>query len=338
MLRCILDDMAHTNGHRENGQPGQGKEPKDQAAGSALLPIGQVVMRLQAAFPDVSHSSLRFLEREGLVTPHRTPGGHRLFSPEDVERVRQIKQWQEQRLSLNEIRQRLEARAANPLADLVERLAGELLHADPAAVPDLLQADDLGVPLAVLFQDVLLPVQAEVGHRWEAGDLRVGQEHEITEIVREVITQLSWRHAAEPQGPAILAACAPGEYHDLGLRMVVALLRAQGRQVHFIGSNVDVPFLLEEIRDRLPALVLLSATLPDRLPALRQLLAELQRDPRTRGIPLVVGGGIALVMDAELTQIGAIPMLETNLESAVQRIVHISEQHPVRRDDVVVTA
>jgi DNA-binding transcriptional MerR regulator len=311
---------------------------KGQLERPALSPIGEVVTLLQAEYPDVSHSSLRFLEREGLVSPHRTPGGHRLFTPQDIDRLRQIKHWQEQRLSLNEIRQRLETYAANPVNDLVERLTTELLQGDQAAVPGLLQADDLGIPLTVLFQDVLLRVQTEVGRRWHIGDLRVGQEHEITEIVREAITQLSWRHAAKPQGPPILAVCAPGERHDIGLRMVVAMLRARGRQVHFMGSSVDVPFLLEEIQGRLPAVVLLSATLPARFPALQQLVAELDRDPATRDIPVIVGGGIAQAMDAELTRLGVVPIRETDLASIVDRIVHVSEQQHARRDNVVVTA
>src|ERR687889_2193402 len=79
-----------------------GPDPPD-----ALLSIGSVVAELQRSYPDVSHSSLRFLEREGLITSIRTRGGHRLYSPADVERIRQIKTWQAQRLSLEEIRQRL---------------------------------------------------------------------------------------------------------------------------------------------------------------------------------------------------------------------------------------
>src|SRR5215216_3859398 len=72
-----------------------------------LLSIGSVVAELQRLYPDVSHSSLRFLEREGLIASIRTPGGHRLYSRGDVERIRQIKMWQAQRLSLDQIRQRL---------------------------------------------------------------------------------------------------------------------------------------------------------------------------------------------------------------------------------------
>src|SRR5688500_10464102 len=74
---------------------------------SDLLPIGQVVAELRASYPDVSDSSLRFLEREGVSAPTRTAGGHRLFAQHDVERIRQIKPWQTQRLSLDESRPRL---------------------------------------------------------------------------------------------------------------------------------------------------------------------------------------------------------------------------------------
>lgn len=313
-------------------------EMRQGAAGESLpelLPIGQAVGRLQAEYPDVSHSSLRFLEREGLVTPHRTPGGHRLFTLHDIDRVRQIKRWQEQRLSLDDIRQRLATREANPLAGLAERLTGELLRGQIAAVPGLLQADDLGVPLATLFQGILLRVQDEVGRRWQRGDLRAGQEHEITEIVREAIAQLSWRHASPPHGAPLLAACAPGELHDVGLRMVVGLLRAQGRRVHFLGANVDAPLLAEEIRARLPAVILLSATLPARFPALQHLLEELRQDPTTRDIPVVVGGDIVPVMEVELTRLGAIPNRESDLLAAVEHIVILSDQQPVRRGSVV---
>lgn len=320
-----------------NGQLEQQDDPGKASQSTTLLPIGQVVAQLKTDFPDVSHSSLRFLEREGLVTPHRTPGGHRLFSPQDVDRVRQIKRWQEQRLALEEIRRRLATREANPLTALTERLASELLQGEPEAVPALMQADDLGVPLPVLFQDVLQRVQYEVGERWEQGNLRAGQEHEITEMLREAIAQLSWRHAVSPQGPPILAACAPGEDHDLGLRMVVGLLRAKGRRVHFLGANVDGRFLHEEIRTRLPAVVLLSATLPARFTALEQLLSDLRHDFETKDIPVVVGGGIVQTMWAELTRFGAIPNRAADLHSAVDRIVQLSEQQPVRRDTLAVT-
>lgn len=54
------------------------------------LTIGEVVQRLQSAYPDLSISKIRFLEEEGLIAPERTAGGYRKFSQADVTRVEMI--------------------------------------------------------------------------------------------------------------------------------------------------------------------------------------------------------------------------------------------------------
>ncbi|MGZ4481689.1 MAG: MerR family transcriptional regulator, partial [Gaiellales bacterium] len=54
------------------------------------MTIGAVCALLRQEFDDISISKIRFLEDQKLVTPRRTPGGYRLFSEEDVERLRAI--------------------------------------------------------------------------------------------------------------------------------------------------------------------------------------------------------------------------------------------------------
>ena len=49
--------------------------------------ISETLSQLQAEFPDLTLSSLRFLEREGMLQPQRTQGGHRLFNDEDIARI-----------------------------------------------------------------------------------------------------------------------------------------------------------------------------------------------------------------------------------------------------------
>ena len=43
------------------------------------LSIGEVLSLLQAEFPDVTISKIRFLESQGLLDPERTPSGYRKF-------------------------------------------------------------------------------------------------------------------------------------------------------------------------------------------------------------------------------------------------------------------
>src|SRR3954469_8486030 len=74
------------------------------------LTIGAVSQRLQAEFPDISISKIRYLEDQGLLAPRRTRGGYRLFSEEDVERLQTILRLQrDEFLPLRVIRQELAA-------------------------------------------------------------------------------------------------------------------------------------------------------------------------------------------------------------------------------------
>lgn len=78
--------------------------------GDPCFSIGAVLTRLKPEFPDLAISKIRFLESEGLVTPHRTPSGYRQFSAADVERLRYVLAAQrDQYLPLKVIKDQLEA-------------------------------------------------------------------------------------------------------------------------------------------------------------------------------------------------------------------------------------
>jgi DNA-binding transcriptional MerR regulator len=84
------------------------------AAHTRRLTIGAVCEALRAEFPDVSISKIRYLEGEGLLAPQRTEGGYRLFSEDDLERLRTILRLQrDEFLPLRVIREELAAGAAS---------------------------------------------------------------------------------------------------------------------------------------------------------------------------------------------------------------------------------
>lgn len=74
-----------------------------------LQTIGAVCEALREEFPDISVSKIRYLEDQGLISPKRTRGGYRLFSPDDVERLSTILRLQrDEFLPLRVIREELE--------------------------------------------------------------------------------------------------------------------------------------------------------------------------------------------------------------------------------------
>jgi DNA-binding transcriptional MerR regulator len=74
------------------------------------LTIGAVAKILGREFEDISISKIRYLEDQKLLSPRRTPGGYRLYSQADVERLRSILRMQrDEFLPLRVIRQELAA-------------------------------------------------------------------------------------------------------------------------------------------------------------------------------------------------------------------------------------
>ena len=269
--------------------------------GHDLVPIGTVVDALQRDYPDVSHSSLRFLEREGLITPTRTPGGHRLFAPSDIQRIRQIKDWQAQRLSIEDIRQRLsQLEAVGPPDVLAHQFLDLALAGDiERARKTILTASDLGLSLDFLFGMVLRPALWELGDRWASGTVTVAQEKEVSEVTRDLIAELELRWARPVIGAVggVVAACVSGEHHELGLRMVSGQLRARGVPVHFLGADVATEFLIEAVERRRPQAVLLSATSDAQLPAIEETANALRK---TQPTILIVAGGQAIDRQPEV--------------------------------------
>ena len=119
------------------------------------LTIGAVARMLGKEFDDISISKIRYLEDQKLVSPRRTPGGYRLYSQADVERLRTVLRLQrDEFLPLRVIRQELASgsavidpesarenrtRRARLLRSSGERLDLVALAEETGADPDLLR-------------------------------------------------------------------------------------------------------------------------------------------------------------------------------------------------------
>ena len=96
------------------------------------LTIGAVRDRLTDEFPDISISKIRYLEGRGLLVPRRTQSGYRLYSDDDVERLRTILRLQrDEFLPLRVIREELASPGAKRRAQSRKRADGALATAEP---------------------------------------------------------------------------------------------------------------------------------------------------------------------------------------------------------------
>ena len=243
-----------------------------------LLRIGELSRR-----SGVSPELLRAWERRyGLLRPTRSPGGLRLYSAGDLDRVREMQQHLAGGLAAAEAAA-LAARSAEtePAPRLPTAARDELAAAldafdEPRAQSTL---DRLLAEATVesVLTDVILPFLEELGERWERGEASVAHEHFSTSVLRGRLLGLA-RGWGRGLGPVALLACLPGERHELGLMAFGLALRSHGWRIAFFGSDTPLN-TVEDAADALqPSLVVLSAVTPDlvhaALPQLRTLASR----------------------------------------------------------------
>ncbi len=86
-----------------------GQDPEDRPRQKAVT-IGSVCKALSQEFPEISISKIRYLEDQKLLSPRRTQGGYRLYTQNDIQRLRTILRLQrDEFLPLRVIRQELAA-------------------------------------------------------------------------------------------------------------------------------------------------------------------------------------------------------------------------------------
>ena len=136
----------------------------------------------------LSPEVLRAWERRyGLLQPVRTPGGFRLYSGRDVERVERMQLGLDAGLSAAEAaRAALEESrpSADLLKDAVARLHIAIARYDEAGAHAVLDQSLGAFGLDTVLGELILPTLVQVGDDWERGELEIGQEHFASNLVR----------------------------------------------------------------------------------------------------------------------------------------------------------
>ena len=155
-----------------------------------------------------------------------------------------------------------------------------------------------GRSLEGVVEDVVLPAMRFLGFLWETGRVSVADEHAATEICRYVLYRLfDSIEPAKPLGFKAVAACAPGDEHELGVEIVGEYLRLKGWEVFSVGRSTPLEDILKALADFRPQVAFFSATLVANLPSARSLVAEARKTLPGLGVVL---GGAAVVAAADV--------------------------------------
>lgn len=281
-------------------------------AGPGPLRIGEFARRV-----GVNPELLRAWERRyGLLQPVRSPGGFRLYTDDDAERVARMRRALDEGLSAAEAaRAALERGQSSEglLEDAAARLLAAIERYDEAAVHAVLDESLAAFGLEAVLREVILPTLTQVGRGWEQGTLEISQEHFASNLIRGRLLSLA-RLWSRGGGPLALLACAPGETHDISLLAFGLLLRSHGWRILFLGADTPISTLTQTAKTTRPALAVLTSFNPALLQTEKTAIRRLAKIA-----PLVLSGPGA--SDTLCTQLG-VRRLDGDLVEAANHIAH----------------
>ena len=253
--------------------------------------------------------TLRAWERRyGLPLPHRGDQGYRMYSEYDLRILNWLKTQLDGGLSISravEYLNELRAAGKDPALEQptiqtqpsvsTQNLAGlfqqALEHFNDQHAAEILRRSFSIYSVDTVLLDIIQPTLVKLGEAWHRGELPITVEHFATQFCLQHLNSLISSSAQPNRQGVIVAACAPGETHEIGLLSLVVMLRWRGWDVKYLGPNLTLDRLAEALTPLHPKILLFTATLPENARNLNELSDLLKRFPHPH--PLVILGGQA---------------------------------------------
>ncbi|MCA3254306.1 MAG: cobalamin-dependent protein [Alphaproteobacteria bacterium] len=150
---------------------------------------------------------------------------------------------------------------------------------------------DAGIPVDLLFTELLEPAAQRLGALWDSDEidfidvtLGVGRLQALLSVFN-----LTHDLAASPDRRTVLMFTLPGEQHGLGIGMVERFLEAGGWSV---ASERELPLqpLIGRVEEQWFAVAGLTLTDPANLPRAAAAIAAMKANSRNRALGVMVGG------------------------------------------------
>lgn len=271
-------------------------------------------IRTVSTLTGVNAITLRAWERRyGLVKPARTDSGHRVYTRTDIDNIHRIVALLDKGVAISQVRHALHepeqgkerAEETGPWAGFRNRMVMAITQFDENRLEDIYNEILALYPTEMVTSELLLPLLVELGERWESTEGSVAEEHFFGVYLRNKLGARFHHRHRNNTGPKLLAACLPGELHEVGLLLFALAAHDQGYRLVLLSS--DMPFAdlpLAARRSQSTAIVLSGSIEPD-----QQLLAEqLPVLVAAAGMPVFIGGLTAVRRRDEIVAAGAVPL------------------------------
>lgn len=291
----------------------------------SFLPI-----RTVANLTGINPVTLRAWERRyNLITPQRTPKGHRLYTEDDIELIKRVLELLDQGISISQVKPLLEqptgpqhGTAIAETGDVWKDYLQKMLHAIERFDEHVLDStynDALSLyPVDVVNQRLVSPLLRIIGEHWKEREAGIVEEHFFSVYLRNKLGSRIHHLNQRSSGPLLLLACLPGEHHEIGLLLFALSAVNFGYRALILGSNTPLEQLPKILQQQSCAGIVLSGSARPLRGLFESDLPELVKNS---DVPVFVGGKTAAKHKQKVEAAGAIFLGESisaGLKSMIQ--------------------
>ncbi len=295
----------------------------------------QYLIRTVSKRSGVKSDLVRAWERRyQAVNPVRTAGGHRVYTDQDIARLKLLNEAtnnghsisQIAQLSLDELKQliknELPASNQESIAEAVkiasttgardryeiaqdynDKCYAAVLAFDAQALESHFENAIVELGSEAFIELLLSPLLTKIGERWKIGELRPVHEHMTSSVIRSLTYILRNNNPCPPNAPRMIVSTPIGQLHELGALLAAIMAELCGWQVTYLGANLPA----EEIAAAVKYTNACALTLSISFATEDNIVAkEIRRIKKLIGndVTLIVGGRAASHFQGVLTEVG----------------------------------
>jgi len=264
------------------------------------------------------------------VTPSRTAGGHRVYTDQDIARLKLLNQAtsighsisQIAQFSLTDLKSLLKDESntsPTPLTntinskqnllyiaeDYIEKCFDAVLNFDAKSLESHFENAIVELGSEAFIELLLTPLLIEIGERWKKGELRPVHEHMASSVIRSLTYILRNNSPRSANAPRMIVTTPMGQLHELGAMLAAIMAEFCGWQVTYLGVDLPAEEIAMAVKyvDARALTISLSFATDDHV-----VHKELRRLKKLIGndVALIVGGRAAAHFQGLLNEIGVL--------------------------------
>ena len=221
----------------------------------------------------IQPGTLRAWERRyQILNPVRNESGHRLYTEEDLRKLKWLTEKVSGGFTISQAVSLLETESSTVgtfeeegEVDSPQKIRDELLTMllsfEEGKAQDLINHAFSLYSVEKVVIDILGSLLVTVGDMWEKGQITSAHEHYTTQVLKTRISMIFYSLPSNGLLPKAIAVCGPNETHEVGLLIFTLFLRRKGFEVIYLGSSIedkDVELIVKEVD---PTFLFMSCTM-----------------------------------------------------------------------------